>query len=62
VRDWRLLSALVYPLRAAGSIRRKRAIIQARRRVSDRDLLWWFCNTPRALDAEKQRIVAGSQL
>src|SRR5271157_5217180 len=62
VRDWRLLSALVYPLRAAGSSRRKRAIIQARRRVSDRDLLWWFCNTPRALDAEKQRIVAGSQL
>src|SRR5271157_446572 len=62
VRDWRMLSALVYPLRAYGSIRRKRTIIQARRRVSDRDLLWWFCNTPRALDAEKQRIVAGSQL
>jgi len=35
------------------SIRRKRAIIQSRRRVSDRDLLWWFSNTPRAVDAEK---------
>jgi len=53
VRDWRLLSALAYPLRAVGSIRRKRTIIQSLRRVSDRDLLWWFCNTPRALDAEK---------
>ena len=53
VRDWRLLSALVYPLRATGSIRRKRAIVQARRQVSDRDLLWWFCSTPRAVDAEK---------
>ena len=53
VRDWRMLSALVYPLRAYGSIRRKRAVIQLRRRVSDRDLLWWFCNTPRAVDAEK---------
>jgi GT2 family glycosyltransferase len=53
VRDWRLLSALVYPLRAYGSIRRKRAVIQSRRRVSDHDLLWWFCNTPRAVDADK---------
>src|SRR5271169_6729962 len=53
VRDWRMLSAVFYPFRAFGSIRRKRAIIQARRRVSDRDLLWWFCNTPRAVDAEK---------
>ncbi len=53
VRDWRMLSAVFYPFRAFGSIRRKRAIIQARRHVSDRDLLWWFCNTPRAIDAEK---------
>jgi GT2 family glycosyltransferase len=53
VRDWRMLSAVFYPFRAFGSIRHKRAIIQARRRVSDRDLLWWFCNTPRAIDAEK---------
>ncbi len=52
LRDWRMLSALVYPFRALDSIRRKRAIIQSRRKVSDRDLLWWFCNTPRAVDAE----------
>ena len=53
VCDWRMLSALVYPLRAYRSVKRKRAIIQSRRRVSDRDLLWWFCNTPRSVDAEK---------
>ncbi len=52
LRDWRMLSAVGYPLRAMDSIRRKRAIIQSRRRVSDRDLLWWFCNEPRAVDAE----------
>ncbi len=54
VRDWRLISAVLYPFRNFGSIRRKRAIIQARRKVSDRDLLWWFCNRPRAVDVEKQ--------
>lgn len=53
LRDWRMISAVFYPFRAFGSIRRKRAIIQSRRKVSDRDLLWWFCNTPRATDAEK---------
>ncbi len=53
LRDWRMLSALAYPFRALDSIRRKRAIIQSRRRVSDRDLLWWFCNRPRAVAAEE---------
>lgn len=53
VRDWRMLSAVVYPLRAFGSIRRKRAIIQSRRKVSDRHLLWWFCNRPRAIEFEE---------
>ena len=53
LRDRRLLSAVLYPFRALDSIRRKRTIIQSRRRVSDRDLLWWFCNRPRAVDAEK---------
>ena len=53
LRDWRMLSAVTYPFRAMGGIRRKRAIIQSRRRVADRDLLWWFCNRPRAVDAEK---------
>ncbi|MGA3318012.1 MAG: glycosyltransferase family 2 protein [Candidatus Korobacteraceae bacterium] len=59
LRDRRMLSALAYPWRVRASVRRKRAIIQSRRRVSDRDLLWWFCNTPRAIDAEKA--VASSQ-
>ena len=52
VRDQRLISALAYPWRKWPNIRRKRAIIQARRRVSDRELLWWFSNTPRAIDAQ----------
>ena len=51
VRDPRLWSAVTYPWRARASVRRKRTIIQSRRRVSDRDLLWWFSNTPRARDA-----------
>lgn len=50
VRDRRLWSAATYWWRARPSIRRKRSIIQSRRRVSDRDLLWWFSNTPRAID------------
>ena len=50
VRDRRLWSAVTYWWRARDSIRRKRAIIQSRRRVSDRDLLWWFSNTPRSID------------
>jgi GT2 family glycosyltransferase len=53
VRDRRLWSAVIYWWKVRDSIRRKRAIIQSRRRVSDRDLLWWFSNTPRAVDAEK---------
>ncbi len=51
VRDRRLWSAVIYWWKVRDSIRRKRAIIQSRRRVSDRDLLWWFSNTPRAIDA-----------
>ena len=59
VRDRRLWSAVIYWWKVRDSIRRKRAIIQARRRVSDRDLLWWFSNTPRAIDAG--RTVVSSQ-
>ena len=51
LRNWRMLSAVAYPLRHMSSIRKKRAIIQTRRRVSDRELLWWFNDTPRAIDA-----------
>ncbi len=54
VRDRRLWSAVVYWWKERESIRRKRAIIQSRRRVSDRDLLWWFSNRPRAIDVEEQ--------
>jgi len=52
LRDWRLLSALLYPLRNFGRVRHKRRIIQSRRRVSDGRLLWWFSDTPRAAFAE----------
>ena len=55
LRDWRMISACFYWVNAWGNIRRKRAVIQSRRKVSDRDLLWWFCNTPRAVDAGKQQ-------
>ncbi len=48
VRDRRLLSAIAYPVRNLGAIRRKRKIIQSRRRATDRVLVWWFCDTPRA--------------
>jgi GT2 family glycosyltransferase len=51
VCDWRMISAVFYPLRSFGSIRRKRAIIQSRRKVSDHDLVWWFCNRPRGVDS-----------
>jgi len=59
VRDRRLWSAVTYWWSARDSIRRKRAIIQSRRRVSDRDLLWWFSNSPRAMDAD--RVAARAQ-
>ncbi len=50
LRDRRLWSAVTYWWRARDSIRRKRAVIQSRRRVSDRDLLWWFSNNARAIN------------
>ena len=42
LRNWRLFSALFYPLRRWGRFRRKRQWIQSRRKVSDRQLLRWF--------------------
>ena len=51
-RDWRMLSPILYPLKNLASVKRKRKIIQARRRVPDRDLLWWFHNSPRSIDVE----------
>jgi GT2 family glycosyltransferase len=52
LRDRRLLSALVYPWKVRDRIRRQRAIIQSRRKVSDREMIWWFSNTPRAVDVD----------
>lgn len=48
LRDRRMFSALLYPLKNLEKIRWKRKVIQGRRRVSDRVLIWWFCDTPRA--------------
>ena len=63
VRDQRLLSAMLYPWRNRESVRRKRESIQSRRKVSDRDLLWWFSNRPRAVDAvaSRQHSAVGTQ-
>jgi GT2 family glycosyltransferase len=52
LRDRRLLSALTYPIKNLSSIRRKREIIQAHRRVLDRHLIWWFSDIPRATYAD----------
>ena len=56
VRDRRMISACLYRWRpeVRERLRRKRAEIQSRRKVSDHELLWWFSNTPRAIDAETE--------
>jgi len=53
VRDRRMMSACLYRWRSdvRARLRREREIIQSRRRVSDRELLPWFSDTPRAMDA-----------
>jgi GT2 family glycosyltransferase len=52
LRDREMLSACIYRWRpkVRERLRRKREIIQGRRKVSDRELLGWFSNTPRAID------------
>ncbi len=52
LRDREMLSACTYRWRAnvRKQLRHKRGIIQGRRKVSDRQLVWWFSNTPRAID------------
>jgi GT2 family glycosyltransferase len=52
VRDRRMISAIFYPWKVRASVRRKRVVIQSRRKVSDRDLIWWFHDTPRAVDVK----------
>ena len=51
LRNWRLFSALFYPLRHWGRFMRKRQWIQSRRKVSDRQLLFWFSNQPASVPA-----------
>jgi GT2 family glycosyltransferase len=53
LRDRRMLSACSYRWRSdvRARLRHKREVIQAHRRVSDRELVWWFSDTPRAIDA-----------
>lgn len=62
VSNQRLLSALIYPLRHFKSVHHKRGIIQLRRRVTDRRLIWWFSDNPRAAfaDVETSAIPANS--
>ena len=52
LRDQSMISAGLYQFRPAvrRRLRRQREIIQSRRKVSDRELLWWFNNTPRAIE------------
>ena len=52
LRDRSMLSAIFYHLRpeVRRRLRHQREVVQSRRKVSDRELLWWFSNTPRALD------------
>jgi GT2 family glycosyltransferase len=59
LRDWRMLSAVAYPLRHLSGVRLKRESIQGRRRVSDRELLWWFHDSPRAIEVENGSIPFG---
>jgi GT2 family glycosyltransferase len=52
LRDRSMLSAIFYQFRpeVRRRLRHQREIIQSRRKVSDRELLWWFSDTPRAID------------
>ncbi|MBV8282418.1 MAG: glycosyltransferase, partial [Candidatus Eremiobacteraeota bacterium] len=52
LRDRSMISACLYRWRreVRHGLRVKREIIQSRRKVSDDALVWWFSNTPRALD------------
>ena len=62
VRDRRLLTAMLYPLGNFSRVRHKRRIIQLRRRVTDRRLIWWFCDTPRAAFADVEASAAPASM
>jgi GT2 family glycosyltransferase len=55
--DRKMVSACLYRWRpdVRARLRHKRDLIQSRRQVSDRQLIWWFSDTPRAIDAVEQR-------
>ncbi|MCI0353110.1 MAG: glycosyltransferase [Acidobacteriales bacterium] len=61
LRNWRLLSALLHPIRRWSHLMRKRRLIQARRRVSDRDLACWFSNSPVSEPFEWRRAADSTQ-
>ena len=42
LRDWRMFSALCYPLAHWREVRQKRTWIQSRRKVSDAEIVHWF--------------------
>jgi GT2 family glycosyltransferase len=46
LRNWRLFSALAYPLGHLGRVWRKRRWIQGHRRLPDSQLMRWFSNKP----------------
>ena len=48
LRDWRLLSALLFPLTHARRLLRKRRWVQAHRKISDQELAFWFHDQPRS--------------
>ncbi len=60
LRDRRMISACLYRWRpeVSARLRHKRNIIQSRRKVSDRELLWWFSDTPRAIDVHEEAGIA----
>ena len=64
LRDWRMLSAGLYRWRpdVCARLRQKRQVIQARRRVSDRELIWWFSDSPRAIDVQRRSEIATSEV
>lgn len=60
--DRRLLSALASVWKKRQHTRRKRAWIQARRRIPERELRVWFCNTPVAFPATEAGATASVAL
>jgi len=53
--DRKMISACLYRWRpdVRARLQHKREIIQLRRKVSDRELVWWFSDAPRAIDVKE---------